>query len=130
MTQLSGLVRALLFLLGILSACTPAPAAPTSSCPLRRVARPLVVDPPEHCFGFCANLAEFKCEESGFSPHGYSCVDLCQAVQRSGTLALPVDCVALATSVDKIRACGAGEPVGRVRCANVLTVEAGDGLGP
>lgn len=99
---------------------------PASSPPVDAADSGYVAGEAGECPAFCRNLERLGCSEAQPSRHGIACVDLCQRIEKSATLDLPVHCVAMAADVSVVRACGAGQAVGRVRCANVMTVDGGE----
>lgn len=57
---------------------------------------------PDQCDAACARLGQLACPEGMPSPGGHSCVEVCVGAVDI----LPVSCVAGATTIQAVRACG------------------------
>lgn len=95
--------------------CTPTPGHPPPP--------DVVVTPPtdgptacsactSSCNCACCVLAVFQCSESRPTAKGQVCDDVCERARlfAGGGLELPTMCIARATSIDELRACGVCRP--------------------
>ncbi len=98
---LLGLLAALL----LAATCDPPPPLP----PLVPPERPDAGDVAD-CEAACQRLAELGCEEAQPTPHGATCVEVCDNVESSGATTLVPGCVAEADSCEQARGCGYGAP--------------------
>ena len=64
-----------------------------------------IVQIPADCRLACESLAKLGCPESATPPGGRSCGSVCAAALEQG-IDLPTICIANASTVDQVRACG------------------------
>lgn len=95
--------------LAVLETCTGCTPSPAPSDPSAQTPNAFGVDASgTSCAQACARLAALHCPESKPTKSGVECATICERGQ--GLEGMPTTCVAGATSIPAVRACG-------VRCA-------------
>jgi hypothetical protein len=70
--------------------------------------KPTDAGSPSECSAACKHLRELGCEEGKPTPAGASCEDVCNNVERSGTVTLHPACVIHIKHCNEIQSCAYG----------------------
>lgn len=96
---------AMLATLLVAAQCDVKPAPPPPLPPPAPIPTPDQEEPPPDCDTACRRLHAMGCPEAELTDAGATCVEVCDNVQASGTIAYPVACVSGAHSCAEAEAC-------------------------
>jgi len=87
------LVVMTVFLVSLISSCTPRPPVPPQPIPvIESDAKELT------CADACEHLWNMKCKSAEPTPKGATCLEVCENVRSSGVIALNLKCLTTAPS--------------------------------